>query len=66
MCRLQAKEAEPLLEVDGPELLRKPSRTSYLLFNLPDSHGLSAYYPLENSFRWSWKWEQRFLFVPFR
>lgn len=52
------KETKPILEMDGPKLLRKPFRMRYLLFNLPDSHGLSAYYPLENSFRWSWKREQ--------
>lgn len=50
MCKLQARQQKPLLKKKGPELLRKPMQTRYLLFDLLDSHGLSAYCPLENNF----------------
>lgn len=56
------KTTEPLLKKKGPELLRKPKQTRYLLFNLLDSHGLSAYCPLENNFHSDQTWEQHFFF----
>lgn len=39
----------PLLKRKGSKLLRKPMQTRYL-FDVLDSHGLSAYCPLENNF----------------
>lgn len=46
--QITGKTTKPLLKKKGPKLLRKPMQMRSLLFDL-DSHGLSAYCPLENT-----------------
>lgn len=60
--QITGKTTKPLLKKKGPKLLRKPMQTRYVLFNLLDSHGLSAYCPLENNFHWDQTWEQHVFF----